>query len=132
MRSLAFWSVAFVLALVVAGCDGPTTLSIGRNDPVQLAPGDSTRLIANVSHRGAILGLVRDKYSSLDEPDLFLWRSTVPRVATVDRQGWVHARTIGQAEIAVTAEGITTQIGILVVKEPYALPLLSRRQRPAP
>ena len=75
--------------------------------PNPMAVGDSVLLTATLrTATGKAIG-----------PALFVWESSIPSVATVDREGWVRVQSMGETTIRVTSNGLHASSALVTLGE---------------
>ena len=75
--------------------------------PNPMAVGDSVLLTATLrTATGKAIG-----------PALFVWESSIPSVATVDREGWVRVESMGETTIRVTSNGLHASSALVTLGE---------------
>jgi hypothetical protein len=125
MRDSTMWLVAssvgkFPLALIALvpgsqpfvdstsveflGVPGPTARIDLSPDTATIVPGQSLRLSAIPYSRA------NDRAT-----DTVRWRSSAPRIVSVDRDGVVTAHSAGQARVTATARGVTSTVDLRVL-----------------
>lgn len=89
------------LALVAAGCQGPTHISIDPKQPTLKGRQESVQLIGHV-----MTNTVEDAKARVT------WKSEMPEIASVDEGGKVSGRSGGRATIVATYGDLRAQVPV--------------------